>query len=82
MTAVGANYETGMAMAVETNPLGPVTIVNGKYGRLNYADLGSAVIANYSMTSYVDNVNPTENKYGAYSLTDPSYAKIHTHVCN
>ena len=43
-------------------------------GSLNYADLGSAVVANYSMTSYADNVNPTENKYGAYSLTDPNYA--------
>ena len=49
------------------------TISNGKYGTLNYTDLGSAVIANYSMTSYADNAKPTENKYGAYSLTDPNY---------
>ena len=57
MTAVGANYANGMAMAVDTNPLGPLTTVNGKYAPLNYADLGSAVSANYSMTSYADNVN-------------------------
>ena len=65
-------YANGMAMVVDQNPLGPLTIVNGKYEPMTYADLGSAVIANFGMTSYVDNVNPTENKYGAYSLTDPN----------
>ena len=74
VTAVGAGYVNGMAMTVDQNPLGPLTIVNGKYEPMTYADLGSAVIANFGMTSYVDNVNPTENKYGAYSLTDPNYA--------
>ena len=44
---------------MDTNPLGPLTSVNGKYGAMNSADLGSAVIANYGMTSYVDNYNPT-----------------------
>ena len=57
-----------------SNPLGPLTIVNEKYEPMTYADLGSAVIANFGMTSYVDNVNLTEKKYGEYSLTDPNYA--------
>ena len=35
MIANGA-YANGMAMTVDTNPLGPATIVNGKYGSLNY----------------------------------------------
>ena len=38
-------YANGMAMVVDQNPLGSLTIVNGKYEPMTYADLGSAVIA-------------------------------------
>ena len=40
---------------------------------MKFADLGSAIIANQSMSNAVGNINPTENKYGAYSLTDPNF---------
>ena len=38
-------------------------------------NLGSAVVANFSiaMVSDVDNANPNENKYGAYNLSNPNY---------
>ena len=42
--------------------------INGKYPTLNYPSLGGAVIANYVMGSNTDLVNPTEYKFGAYSL--------------
>ena len=37
---------------------------------LCYPSLGGAVIANYAMGSSVDITNPTESKFGAYSLFD------------
>jgi len=59
---------------VSVNPLHALVQPNGKNKCLNYADLGSAVVANYSMVSDVDNANPTENKWGAYNLLNPNYA--------
>jgi len=41
---------------------------NGKYPTLNYPSLGGAIVANYAMGSSTDLVNPTEYKFGAYSL--------------
>ena len=46
---------------------------NGKYPTLNYPSLGSAVIANYAMGSNTDIKNPTEYKFGAYSLWNQDY---------
>ena len=41
---------------------------NGKYPATTYPSLGSAVIANYATGSNTDLKNPTEYKFGAYSL--------------
>ena len=73
MSTPAAPYAQGMNLVVDSNPLAAKTISNGKYDALKFADLGSAIVANYSMSNAVDNVKPTENKYGAYSLTDPNY---------
>ena len=42
--------------------------VNGKFKPLYYLSLGGAVIANYAMGSSTDTTNPTECKFGAFSL--------------
>ena len=44
-----------------------------------FADLSSAVVANFSMVSDVDNANPSENKFGSYSLTGPNYTSYGYH---
>ena len=53
-------YAQGMDLIVDSNPLAAKTVSNEKYDSLKFADLGSAIITNYSMTSFVDNANPTE----------------------
>ena len=56
------------------DPLTALVQPNSKHECLRFAGLGSAVVANFSMMSDVDNANsPVKNKFGAYSLTDPNY---------
>lgn len=47
---------------------------NGKYEPLRFPSLGGAVVANYAMGSGVDGKNPTETKFGSYSLFDTDCA--------
>ena len=61
-------------MVVDNNPIAATIVCNRKNEALKYADLGSAVIANFSMTNRADNVNPTENTFGAYRLIDCNFA--------
>ena len=44
--------------------------INGKFESLKYHSLGGAIVANYTMGGETDLVNPTQYKYGAYSLWD------------
>ena len=52
------------------SPLAAGTQLNGKMKPIYCPSLGGAVIANYAMGSSVDITNPTESKFGAYSLFD------------
>ena len=49
-----------------------ISKVNAKYPPLSYPSLGGAVIANYAVGNggSTDLVNPTQYKFGAYSLWD------------
>ena len=54
----------------ELLPLAAGNQVNGKLKPPYYPSPGGADIANYAMGSSVDITNPTESKFGAYSLFD------------
>ena len=47
---------------------------NGKYPPLSFPSLGGAVIANYTVGNSTDLMNPTQYKFGAYSLFDQDYS--------
>ena len=49
--------------------------MNAKYPPLSFPSLGGAVIANYAVGNggSTDFVNPTRDKFGAYSLFDQDY---------
>ena len=55
---------------VDYSPFSAANQVNGKFKPLFYPSLGGAVIANYAMGSSTDTTNPTESKFGAFSLFD------------
>ena len=72
-TNAAAYAQDTQLTSVSTNPLHALIQPNGKFECKKFADLGSAVVANFSMVSSVNNANPTENKWGAYNLLNPNY---------
>jgi len=57
-------------VTTDFSPFAAGNTVNGKYPPLYYPSLGGAVVANYAMGNTADLVNPTETKFGAFSLFD------------
>ena len=53
-----ANTTSGAAMSK----------INCKYPPMNFSSLGGAVVASYAVGDCTDLINPTQYKFGAYSL--------------
>ena len=82
-TVVGAGAVSQLECCVDVSPFatnatagGAIPKINGKYPPLFFPSLGGAVIANYAVGNggSTDLVNPTQYKFGSYSLFDQDYS--------